>query len=187
MPKSTKKYQKYQKVPKKYQKSTKKVPKSIKNYQKRQKKYKINKKNKVLILGYGGAAMAIYYYFLQEGFKEVLIFNRTKKLIKNKNKKKFTKQIKELNQHLSSASLIINTTPVNLLKHKQSMNVKKTTIISDIVYSPKNTKFLKQFTNNKKIYGISMLLNQAMLCFKKWFGFEPVIDKKLLTKLEKKI
>ena len=65
--------------------------------------------------------------------------------------------------------------------------IKRTTLISDIVYSPKNTEFLKKFKNNKKIYGISMLLYQAIPCFKEWFGFEPSIDNMLLKELDKKI
>ena len=156
-------------------------------YKKSLQKYKLKKNDTVLILGYGGAAMAIYYSFLKDGFKKIFVFNRTKKLIKYKNTKKFTKNIKDLNQYLSSASLIINTTPTNILKEKQQKMIKRKVLISDIVYAPKNTNFLNLFKGNKKIYGISMLLNQAVPCFKEWFGFEPLIDKKLLTKLNKQI
>ena len=156
-------------------------------YKKLLTKHKINNKNKVIILGYGGAAMAIYYSLTQCGFEEILVFNRTKRAIRNINKKKYTKNIKGLQKHLADTSLIINTTPTNLLKKNQHQNIKKTAIISDIVYSPKNTTFLNQFKKNKKIYGISMLLYQAAPCFREWFGFEPSIDKGLLKELENKI
>ena len=65
--------------------------------------------------------------------------------------------------------------------------VKKTTVVSDIVYKPKETSFLKQFPKNKKVYGISMLVEQAVPSFKAWFGFWPVVDQELLNKLDKKI
>ena len=65
--------------------------------------------------------------------------------------------------------------------------IKKNTIISDIVYQPKETPFLKEFKLNKKIYGISMLVEQALPCFKQWFGFFPVVEDALIKKLHKKI
>ena len=65
--------------------------------------------------------------------------------------------------------------------------ITKSTIVSDIVYSPKNTSFLKQFPKNKKIYGISMLIEQAKPCFKMWFGKNPSVDGKMLNAIYKKI
>ena len=47
--------------------------------------------------------------------------------------------------------------------------------------------FLKEFKLNKKIYGISMLVEQALPCFKQWFGFSPTVDEALTKKLYKKI
>ena len=63
----------------------------------------------------------------------------------------------------------------------------KKTIVSDIVYKPKQTLFLKAFGENKKIYGIQMLIEQAVLCFYFWFGFVPTVDKILLNKINIKI
>ena len=65
--------------------------------------------------------------------------------------------------------------------------IKKTSLLSDINYRPKETPFLKEFKENKKIYGISMLLNQASESFVLWFGFKPKTDSKLLKILENKI
>ena len=64
--------------------------------------------------------------------------------------------------------------------------IKKTTTISDIVYTPKQTNFLKKFPKNEKIYGISMLIEQAVIGFELWFGFKPKIDDKLIKILDKK-
>ncbi|MDC0058133.1 shikimate dehydrogenase, partial [Pelagibacteraceae bacterium] len=138
---------------------------------------KINKNKKILILGYGGASKAIFYGLSIKGYKNIVVFNRSKKIIKFKEIKKFTKKYSLIDKHLQDADLIINTTPTNPLKTKQTRRIKKTTLVSDIVYLPKETPFLLSLKENPKIYGISMLVEQAIPCFKQWFGFVPKIDK----------
>ena len=151
------------------------------------KQEKINKNKNILILGFGGASQAIYYGFFFKGYKNVSVFNRSKKAINIGGAKKYTKDYSLINSYLIKSDLIINTTPTNPLNKKQISLIKKTTIISDIVYQPKETSFLKEFKVNKKIYGISMLIEQALPCFKLWFGFIPVVDEALIKKLHKKI
>ncbi len=147
----------------------------------------INKNKKILILGYGGAAQAIFYGFSIKGYKNILVFNRSKKAIKIKGIKKFTKKYSLIDKHLKDSQLIINTTPTNPLNKKQEKIISAKTILSDIVYSPKETTFLKNFIKNKKIYGISMLIEQAIPCFHQWFGFTPKLDDKLIKKINSKI
>ena len=151
------------------------------------KQEKINKNKNILILGFGGASQAIYYGFFFKGYKNVSVFNRSKKAINIGGTNKYTKDYSLINSYLIKSDLIINTTPINPLNKKQTNLIKKTTIISDIVYKPKETLFLKEFKFNKKIYGISMLVEQALPCFNKWFGFVPVVDESLIKKLYKKI
>jgi len=151
------------------------------------KSHNISKSKHVIILGYGGAAKAIYYALRLGGFNNIYIFNRSKKLIKILGCGAYTKKYNTVDKHLHHVGLLINTTPVNPLSKKQSQNLNNKAIVSDIVYKPKETPFLRSFKNNKKIYGFSMLLQQASPCFKAWFGFEPQIDKALLEKLHKKL
>ena len=101
--------------------------------------------------------------------------------------KKYTKKYSLIEVYIKKADLIINTTPTNPLNKKQTNLIKKNTIISDIVYKPKNTPFLQTFKENKKIFGISMLVEQAIPCFYIWFGFVPKVDENLLKKLNNKI
>ena len=150
-------------------------------------KEKINKNKNILILGFGGASQAIYYGFFLKGYKNVSVFNRSKKAINISGTNNFTKDYSLINPYLINSDLIINTTPINPLNKKQTNLIKKTTIISDIVYKPKETPFLKEFKLNKKIYGISMLVEQALPCFKQWFGFVPAVDESLIKKIHKKI
>ena len=151
------------------------------------KKHNINKSKKIIVLGFGGASEAIVYGLYHKGFKNVMVFNRSKKLIKFGEKITYTKKYESIDKHLADVNLIINTTPINPLSKKQTKKVSKKAIISDIVYKPKNTSFLKNFKENKKIYGISMLVEQAILCFYDWFGFKPSVDLKLIKKLNTKI
>ena len=151
------------------------------------KQEKINKNKNILILGFGGASQAIYYGFFFKGYRNVSVFNRSKKIINIGGSNKHTKDYSLINSYLIKSDLIINTTPINPLNKRQINLIKKTTIISDIVYKPKETPFLKEFKFNKKIYGISMLVEQALPCFNKWFGFVPVVDESLIKKLYKKI
>ncbi len=146
----------------------------------------IDKKTNILIMGYGGAAQAIYYGLNLKGYTNIIVFNRSKRVININNVKKFTKKYSLINTYLKKADLIINTTPTTPLSNKQINLVRKNTIISDIVYKPKNTNFLKKFKENKKIFGISMLLQQAIPCFQQWFGFVPSIDEALIKKLNNK-
>ena len=151
------------------------------------KKLKISKSSNIVILGYGGASKAIVYGFFYKGFTNVLVFNRSKKIIKVKEKKFFTKQYSLIDKYLIKADLIINTTPINPLTKSQIIKINKNVVVSDIVYNPKNTPFLKSFKENKKIYGISMLIEQAIPCFYEWFGFYPMVDEKLIKKLNTRI
>ena len=151
------------------------------------KKEKIRKNKKILILGYGGASQAIFYGLVLKGYKKIIVFNRSKKLIKLKGTAKYTKPYALADKHLYDADLIINTTPTNPLNKKQTKLIDNKTLISDIVYKPKETAFLRKFKKNKKIYGISMLIEQALPCFNHWFGFTPKVDESLLKKINRKI
>ena len=148
---------------------------------------KIKKSQNIIILGCGGASRAIVYGLFYKGFKNILVFNRSKKIIKFKEKNFYTKQYNMIDKYLIDVDLIINTTPTNPLSKKQTMKTNKQAVVSDIVYKPKNTLFLNSFKENKKIFGISMLLEQAIPCFYEWFGFNPKVDKKLIKKLNAKI
>ena len=150
-------------------------------------KIKNPSKKNVVLLGYGGAALAIHYVLNNKGFKKISIFNRTKKKINFVKERKYTLGYNQLKKYLERADIIINTTPLNPIDRANKKLVSSKTLLSDIVYKPKETRFLKSFPKNKKIYGISMLLEQAIPCFNLWFGFKPTIDKKLIKILEKEL
>ena len=94
----------------------------------------------------------------------------------------------KIQNYLNDAFLIINTTPRNTLADLKIKKINREVAVCDIVYKPKETKFLKHFTKpSAKIYGIHMLINQARPCFFEWFGVRPSEDEALTNKLLKEI
>ena len=163
------------------------------------KKQKNLKRDKAIVIGFGGASKAIIYSLVLQRFNEIHIFNRNfEKLISGLNnwsKKLHIPQhiwnpkphkLEDLKKHTNKGDLIINTTPVNVLEDSLTWKISPDTTGFDIVYNPKEgTGFLKHFKSNKRIEGIQMLVYQAAPCFKMWFGVEPEIDEGLFDVLYK--
>ena len=143
------------------------------------------KKNNVIVIGYGGAAKAIIYALQQDGYKKIMIFNRTYEKIKNLKESDNLYPIKkeELLKKIKNSDMVVNTTPSNPLKNS-IFTTTSNTISYDAVYKPKETDFLSHFEKNKRVYGISMLLHQAIPCFERWFGITPKIDDELIGLLD---
>ena len=148
--------------------------------------------SRIILIGYGGAAKAILYSLSLMGNiykKNTLVFNRSKRKINIPLfSQKTTLSLNKIQDYLDDAFLIINTIPRNILADLKIKKIKKEIAVCDIVYKPKETKFLKHFKKpSAKIYGIHMLINQARPCFFEWFGIMPSEDKMLTRKILKKI
>ena len=96
-------------------------------------------------------------------------------------------RLEEFKNHLLSNSLIINTIPENIFKKLGINNINKTSSGYDIVYMPKETVFLSSFKKENRIYGINMLIHQAVPCFQDWFGQQPIIDGGLYSLIDEQI
>ena len=151
---------------------------------------KINiKKERALVIGYGGASKAAIYALQLSGFNEINVYNRTYSKIE---KLQFINGINivkfdDLPNLITKQNIIINTTPNNILSSQNSSSEKIDIPAFDIVYKPKNTDFLRNFLENKRIFGIAMLVYQAAPCFEDWFGVQPIIDRGLFESLEQYI
>ena len=158
-------------------------------------KEKVEQK-KVLIIGAGGAARAIYYSLLAEGFTNVDLANRSveraRQLISGSTyaSRNFsnTYSLAEAEENLEQYDILIQTTSVGMSPRTEESpltleKVKKYTYVFDIIYNPFETKFLTLAKEKGcHIYnGIDMFVYQGAYAFQLWTGIWP--DTEVMKKL----
>ncbi|WP_249871032.1 shikimate dehydrogenase [Oceanobacillus saliphilus] len=148
-----------------------------------------DKEIRVLLLGAGGAARAIYFALATANFKNIDIANRTKSsaevIAGNSSQPRSTNilSLEEAEQILGKYDLIIQTTSVGMKPNEDQTiispdRIKKNAIVSDIVYQPLETKFLREAAERgaKTHHGHTMLLYQALYAFEIWTNKKIIID-----------
>lgn len=145
---------------------------------------------KVLIIGAGGAARALYFSMAHKGVQAIDLANRTVDKAKHlRNECPFTVStnvfsLQEAEAHLAQYDLIIQTTSIGMSPEIENeplslQNISENTIVSDIIYNPLETKFLQ--TARKKgatiQNGLDMFVHQGALAFEKWTGIQPDIER----------
>ena len=151
------------------------------------------------IIGSGGASRGIVFSLCKKNIGKILLTNRSvqnaRLLIEDVKKKIGFNKIylhSWENKYIPEEfNMVVNTTSVGLKKGEDIDinfdNLRKTSIIYDIIYNPLETEFLKK-ANSKHLNtfnGISMLVRQAAVSFKLWFGVE--INEKLLNLTKQKL
>ena len=142
-----------------------------------------DKTQKILILGAGGAARGIYYALTASDFEQVDIANRTiesaTEIAKLKRKKTNTQvlSLAEAESKVPEYDIFIQTSSVGMNPNHEDIIVplngmKKTGIVSDIVYQPIDTAILRQARSLGAAthFGHTMLLYQAQYAFEIWTG-----------------
>jgi len=135
---------------------------------------------KAVLIGSGGAASAIAVGLKAKGVK-LVVLNRTEdkaiKLAEKVNAEGFG-SLKKLSE-ISSADILINTTPVGMLpKTGRSITPKdllhNRLTVFDIVYNPKDTRLLIEARERgcAVVYGYKMLLYQAARQFELFTGLK---------------
>ncbi len=148
-----------------------------------------NGKN-AIVLGAGGAARAIIFAILDAGYEQIHIVNRTYERAENLStlfdKKCHAHSWDKLPELLSEADFIVNTTSIGMAGSDASMmpdlsTLPTSAIVSDIVYIPLETPFLKSANELglQTVDGLGMLLHQAVPGFEKWFGVRPEVTSEL--------
>ncbi|WLR56267.1 shikimate dehydrogenase [Mesobacillus subterraneus] len=143
-----------------------------------------------LIIGAGGASRAIYFSMAQAGIERIDLYNRTpEKAEELVNSCPFKVKSKVLGREeavklLAEYQLIIQTTSIGMVPDTESLplspeNISQNTIVSDIIYNPLQTKFLKEASRMGAAVqnGLGMFVFQGALAFEIWTGIFPDVDR----------
>lgn len=134
------------------------------------------KGNIAMVLGNGGAAKSVITFLLDEGIKKIYLISRK---VTDKSGYDDTRIECKTYEEISNikGDILINTTPLGMYPHIDETPVNEEVInnfdtLIDIIYNPKETKFLKigKMLNKKVCGGIEMLVGQAIKAEEIWQG-----------------
>lgn len=144
---------------------------------------------RAVVLGAGGASLAVVNTLLEQGASEVAVANRTRDKAEQL-RRRFGNRVTaidwaEATDHLGECSLLVNTTSLGM-KGQPELTIdlsrlSRTAIVTDIVYTPLRTKLLSDAAaqGNLVVEGLGMLLHQAVPGFALWFGVTPRVTDEL--------
>ncbi|MEH7074121.1 shikimate dehydrogenase [Neobacillus drentensis] len=145
---------------------------------------------KVLIIGAGGAARAIYFTLAKENPRKLDIANRTiERAVSLINECPYSVSssacsFDEAYELLGEYDLVIQTTMIGMSPkiYEQPIalnNLRKQSVFCDIIYNPIETQILKEARlNGASIQnGIDMFVYQGALAFEKWTGIFPDVNR----------
>lgn len=151
-------------------------------------------KNKnVVLAGAGGASRAISFYLSKYGVDNLTILNRNVERADSLARDVIdsalindvkSDSISKINDYLSDADILINTTPVGMHPNvnvdpiASSDMMHEDFVVFDAVYNPNETVLIKETikAGAKPVYGIKMLLYQGAESFEIWTGRKAPID-----------
>ena len=139
-----------------------------------------------LVIGAGGAARGIIYALLDRDFTMIYLANRTlikaQKIADDYGSNIIPIVLNQVNELNSELNLVVNTTSLGMNNEGEIPfefdRLEKKTLITDIVYTPLETMFLKNAKQHGlcTVDGLGMLLHQAAPGFERWFGVRPEVD-----------
>jgi shikimate dehydrogenase len=145
---------------------------------------------KILIIGAGGAARAIYFTLANNNPKKVDLANRTidraRRLVEDCPFSILSNalSLEEAERNISEYDLIIQTTMIGMLPKIDEQplsltNIHTRTMICDIIYNPLETKFLTEAEQAGAIIqnGLDMFVYQGALAFENWTGIFPDVER----------
>jgi shikimate dehydrogenase len=148
----------------------------------------------ILMFGAGGSARAVVVALLENGARQIRIANRTAEKAQAI-AEEFGSAVKaiawtERSAALADVALLVNCTDQGMTG-KPDLDVDltrlaATTLVADLIYAPLETSFLAEARKRGcvTVNGLGLLLNQAKLAFKAWFGVAPDVTPELLKAIE---
>jgi shikimate dehydrogenase len=142
-----------------------------------------------LVIGAGGAARAVVAGLADRPVGRILVANRTAAKARD-----LARDIaledpsrlgpvpwEELDRAVPDAGLIVNTTSLGMTGQPpvriDLLNARRDAVVADIVYVPLKTPLLAaaEARGLRTVDGLGMLLHQAVMGFRRWFGVEPSV------------
>lgn len=144
---------------------------------------------RAVVLGAGGASLAVVNALLSQGVSQVALANRTRGKAEQL-RARFGERVVPTDwdgvaDQLDDCGLLVNTTSLGMkgqppLELDLSRLAPKA-VVTDIVYTPLRTDLLAQAAarGNTVVEGLGMLLHQAVRGFSLWFGVTPQVTQEL--------
>lgn len=144
---------------------------------------------RAIVLGAGGASLAVVNALLLQDVAQVAVANRTREKSELL-RARFGHRVvpvawDDVADQLNDCSLLVNTTSLGM-KGQPGLDVdlsrlSEEAVVSDIVYTPLRTRLLEQAAarGNTVVEGLGMLLHQAVRGFSLWFGVTPQVTPEL--------
>jgi shikimate dehydrogenase len=148
----------------------------------------------VLLLGAGGASRAVVVALLENGAREIRIANRTEAKAQAI-AQEFGPAVSSVAWDdraaaLTDVALLVNCTDRGMVG-KSALEIdlsrlRPATLVADLIYTPLETPFLGEARARgcDTVNGLGLLLNQARLAFKAWFGVMPEVTDELIKAIE---
>jgi shikimate dehydrogenase len=143
---------------------------------------KIKKNKKILVLGSGGIAKAIFVALSELNFKNITVCNRTSNTARRLAKHYNMDFIKWSDREKSKMDVVINATSIGMYHNDVMLPLSESflrtsEIIMDVVASPVNTRLIKFANKNKiiSINGFELAFHQACEQFKLYTNKKPPV------------
>ena len=148
----------------------------------------------VVLLGAGGASRAVVVALLENGARQIRIANRTAEkaqaIADEFGPIVSTLDWADRHAAVADAALLVNCTDRGMIG-KPALEIdlsrlKPATLVADLIYTPLETPFLADARSRgcMTVNGLGLLLNQARLAFKAWFGVMPDVTPELLKAVQ---
>lgn len=151
--------------------------------------------DKIVVVGTGGAARGVIAALNAAGAKHFVLINRTperaEKIVSGFNLNAEVVKWEDRQQALAGATMLVNGSSLGMVGQPpleiDLSALPRDAAVCDLVYRPLMTPLLMsaRARGNPTVEGLGMLLHQARLGFREWFGQDPEVTLALYEDMRK--